>query len=291
VSDGILVIGAPFDQGGSGSVYVFEKDPSNGHWSQTTKLRATDGDPFDSFGFSVGIDGNTIVVGAVSDGDKGTNSGSAYVFEKANGNWDEVSKLTANDGKDQDLFGHSVAVLGNRIVVGSPYWDFFGDPYSGSAYVFEFNIDESIWEEKFTLKSSDASDWDGFGCSVTLSEDVIVVGAPWFSHTYIFELNTFTNSWDETANLVTDSYSRFGSSVAIVEDLVIVGDENNDGGGAAYIFSKDETSTVKLFVDGGYTDQFGFSVGISQDDAVVGSPGSSHSGFYQSGSIYVYGKN
>ena len=79
-------------------------------WTQVAKLTADDGAASDEFGISVSIDGDTVVVGAHADDDKGSQSGSAYVFTRdaasdlASG-WTHVAKLTADDGAAYDEFG------------------------------------------------------------------------------------------------------------------------------------------------------------------------------------------
>ncbi len=120
-----------------GSAYVFVKP--GGGWAsatETAKLTASDGAASDLFGQSVAISGDTVVVGADGD-DVGANAdqGSAYVFVKPGGGWvsaTETAKLTASDGAANDLFGTSVAVSGDTVVVGSPGAS--GD--RGAAYVF-----------------------------------------------------------------------------------------------------------------------------------------------------------
>lgn len=86
----------------------------------TAKLVASDGALGDNFGYSVAIDGDTIVVGARYDDDKGSNSGSVYVFGWNGGtsSWSQQQKLTASDGASSDYFGFSVAISGDVIVVG-----------------------------------------------------------------------------------------------------------------------------------------------------------------------------
>jgi len=69
-------------------------------------LDASDGAAGDQFGFAAAIFGNTAVIGARWDDDKGLGSGSAYVFWRAHTNWEpQQQKLTANDGAAGDEFG------------------------------------------------------------------------------------------------------------------------------------------------------------------------------------------
>ena len=68
---------------------------------------------------SVGIDGDTAMVGDLLDDDRGRDAGAVYVFERdATGTWLEVDKLTASDAQPCDRFGRSVAVKGNTLIVG-----------------------------------------------------------------------------------------------------------------------------------------------------------------------------
>ena len=86
--------------------------------NQTAKLLANDGAANDLFGFSVGISGNTVIVGALGDDDNGEQSGAAYLFNTTTGN--QIGKLLANDGILGDEFGTSVGISGTTVVVGVP---------------------------------------------------------------------------------------------------------------------------------------------------------------------------
>jgi hypothetical protein len=145
ISGDTFVVGAPVDDGGTGSAYVFERnhDWADG-WGQVEKLTADDGATGDCFGWSVGINGDTVVVGAPYDDDGGDFSGSAYLFKRNAGgadHWGQVEKLTAADAAEDDQFGRSVAISGNTVVVGAPYDDDGGDA-SGSTYVFRWTAAE-----------------------------------------------------------------------------------------------------------------------------------------------------
>jgi hypothetical protein len=113
---------------------VFERE--GGTWQQKQKLTAADGASDDSFGCSVAISGERIVVGAAHDNDNGSDSGSAYVFEREGGTWQQKQKLTATDGAAHDYFGFSVAISGERVVVGGK-WDDDNGANSGAAYMFD----------------------------------------------------------------------------------------------------------------------------------------------------------
>ena len=98
------------------------------------KLVATDGATNDTFGTSVAVsaDGSTVVVGATGDDDKGSNSGSAYIFTKqANGSYLQTQKLLASDGAASDYFGTSVAISNTSVVIGAQ-----NHLSKGAAYVY-----------------------------------------------------------------------------------------------------------------------------------------------------------
>ena len=130
ISDTKIVVGAfgDNDKGDfSGSVYIYDLDGSN-----EIKLTASDGAEGDNFGNSVAISSTNIVVGAMYDDDKGSASGSVYVYDLDGSN--EI-KLTASDGAADDYFGYSVAVSSTKIVVGAS-GDDDKESGSGSVYIF-----------------------------------------------------------------------------------------------------------------------------------------------------------
>ena len=118
-------------------LYLFGQMTNNSgsNHSQFAKLVASDGAASDQFGISVSMsgDGNTAVIGAYGDDDKGSDSGSAYIFVRNGNVWTQQSKLVASDGAASDRFGNSVSISGdgNTAIVGA-----YGDDGKGSAYIF-----------------------------------------------------------------------------------------------------------------------------------------------------------
>ena len=137
ISDDSVVIGAYTESGigaSSGSAYVFTRSGST--WTEQAKLLASDTEAGDQFGGSVAMNGDTVAVGATSNDDAGSSSGSAYVFTRSGTTWTEQAKLTASDAAASDLFGGSVAMNGDTLLVGATLNDDAGSS-SGSAYVFD----------------------------------------------------------------------------------------------------------------------------------------------------------
>jgi hypothetical protein len=176
-----FVVGAP----GSSSPYaVYTKLDANGNLTSANLLRANPADSSagDQFGQSVAVFGDKVVVGApLDDNAKGTDAGAAYVFVRDKnlllGDWHQQQKLTASDGIDKDQFGQSVAMQGNMIVVGSPYFGI--KPFilrgNGRAYVFTRNID--VWTQQTVITANDGAEFDQFGISVSLAFDTVIAGS------------------------------------------------------------------------------------------------------------------
>ncbi|MFF2494874.1 FG-GAP repeat protein [Agromyces sp. NPDC058064] len=284
VSGDRVVAGAPngdADEIDFGAVYVYEADGSGG-WAER-KLTASDGAAGDQFGNAVAVSGDRIVVGAPSDDDRGTGSGSVYVFEAdGSGEWAE-HKLTASDGESNDWFGHAVAVSGDRIVVGAPFDD---DGASGSGSVYVFEPDGSGgWSEQKVTASDGAAD-DTLGYSVAVSGDRIVAGArldddrgPESGSAYVFEADG-SGGWAEQKLTASDGAASdtFGFAVAVSGGRIVVGsrldDDSGDASGSAYVFEADGSggwAEQKLTAsDGAELDMFGHAVAISGDRIAVG---------------------
>ncbi len=293
-----VLIGAPGDDDfgiSSGSAYIFEFDDNS--WNEITKLNAVDGARQDSFGQTVSLSGDRVLVGASHDDDQGSNSGSAYVFEFDGNNWTETFKLTASDGASNDFFAHSMSLSGNRALIGA-YKESFD---TGAVYVFDF--DGNTWSETTKLTATDGTSDDYFGYSVSLSGNQSLIGA-WGNDdqgsasgsAYVFDYDT--SSWDETQKLLTVQESAvsdlFGYSVSLSGSRALIGayGDNDDGNnsGSAYIFEYDGSNwikTDKLNASDGITyDSFGFSVSLSGNRALIGAP----VGFISTnkGAVYVF---
>jgi hypothetical protein len=178
VAGEMAVIGASYDVNPNGpvagSVYVFSG--SDGEWRQQAKLTPDDGDSSDRFGRSVAIDGETAVIGADRDEDpNGPVAGSAYVFFRGDSEWNQKAKLTPDDGDSGDHFGQSVAINGERVVIGASYDKDPNGEEAGSAYAFSESDGE--WRLQSKLTASDGDTEDFFGTSVAVTSKTTVVGA------------------------------------------------------------------------------------------------------------------
>ena len=241
----------------AGVAYVYERAP-NGDWNQTARLFASDPGAEDAFGSSLAVSGNRAIVGAWWDDAAGTDSGSAYVFEKSGGNWRELAKITADDADAFDNFGVSVDIDGNRAIVSAWEDDVRGLSNAGSAYIFDgFG---ATWLQTDQLVPTDIDALDNFGTSVALDGNLAVVGS-WHDDSgagtdvgsaYVFERSGI--DWSQIDKIVADdasAFDNFGIVTDIEGDRVLVGANGDvhsgvDAAGSAYVFE----STLDSFVVG-----------------------------------------
>ena len=302
ISGDTALVGARYDDdlgSNSGSAYVFVR--SGGTWTQQQKLTAADGAADDDFGLSVAISGDTALVGARYDDDLGSNSGSAYVFVRFGGVWTQQQKLTASDGSAGGMFGYSVSVSGDTVLVGA-VMAFNGTVQEGGAcYVFVRS--GGVWTQQQKLTASDGAGSDNFGVSVSLSGDTALVGARLdddlgdaSGSAYVFV--RFGGVWTQQQKLTASdgiAADHFGQSVSLSGDTALVGALYwgllSDQTGSAYVFARSGGTWTQQQVlqpaDGAGGDRFGVSVSLYDDTALVGSYFDDDLGS-NSGSAYVF---
>ncbi len=164
----------------AGSAYIFERHHGGqDNWGEVKKITADPSVHTGQLGSSVSIHGNTVTLGSPGDDNIFYQaSGSAYIFERDHGgedNWGELQKLTASDMSVGDVFGRSVAIHGDRAIVGASGNSDDGLE-SGSAYIFK-RSGADVWSEVEKLTASDAAADDWFGFSVDLDADRALIGA------------------------------------------------------------------------------------------------------------------
>ena len=254
------------------------------YWTEQDKLLSTVGASGDYFGSSVSIDGSYAIVGSYGD-DGGT--GSAYIFNRSGTTWIEEQKLTASDGEAGDYFGSSVSINWNLVIVGA-YGD---DGGTGSAYIF--NRSGTTWIEEQKLTASDGEAGDYFGSSVSIYEDLAIIGA-YADDSYtgsVYAFNYSGTTWNELLKITaSDSATgdRFGCSVSFDGTFAIIGAYGDDSySGSAYIleYCCYWKWREKVNISSGLP-FFGWSVSIDGDYAIIGAPGIPDSG--STGSVYIF---
>lgn len=284
--------------------------------AQNAYVKASNTGAGDEFGSSVAISGNTMVIGASyedsssvgvngSETSNGTqDSGAVYVYVKSSGVWTQQAYLKASNTGAGDLFGESVAISGDTIVVGAYFEDSaavgVGSNESdnsaanaGAAYVFVRN--GNTWAQQAYLKASNTAAGDEFGESVAISGDTIVVGAREQGGTagaaYVFVRSGAT--WSQQAFIQASNPGAgddFGNAVSISGDTIAIGADREDSNatgingnqannsasssGAVYVFVRNGSVwTQQAYIkasNSGAIDYFGRAISLSGDTLVVG---------------------
>ncbi|MHC4658647.1 MAG: FG-GAP repeat protein [Planctomycetota bacterium] len=313
ISGNYCMIGAPYAVGlalQSGRLYIYKREgtswlPLVGYYTPQ------DGAAYDRAGLSVSMSADFAIVGVPYDDDNGDESGSAYIYKRDGDSWSQYAKLTASDGATEDFFGGSVSITDNIAIVGASGDDDNGTN-AGSAYIFKYT--GNTWNEFLKLNASDGDAEDYFGASVSLSTEYAIVGAlrgdnnePNCGSAYIFErfsppgdmdddycvnwhdVNVFTEQWLDPFQVKLtasdgDDFDWFGHSVSISDGYAIAGSPANS---SAYIFKRNGKSWIqqpKLSTD---PSQFGYSVSINADVAIVSALYDDDLG-YMAGSAYIF---
>ena len=214
------------------------------------KLLADDKAAEDAFGYKVSVNGDTAVIGVPNaDPDSLSEAGAAYIFIRSDGIWTQQAKLTASDKAAEDWFGIGVSVSGDTVVIGASLADPDSLEDAGAAYVFTRS--DGIWIQQAKLTADDKAGYDCFGASISVSGETAMIGAP---------------------SADPDSLS---------------------GAGAVYIFTRSDdgiwTQQTKLTAgDKTAEDQFGISMSVDGDTAVIGSPSADPNSLPYAGAAYVF---
>ena len=280
-----------------GAAYVFTRSGTT--WTQQAKLISTDIQQDDWFGYSVAIDGDTIVASAMGEDTGATNTGAAYIFTRSGTTWTQQAKMQASDRSTGAYFGSSAAIDGDTVIVGA----FGKNAETGAAYIFARS--GTTWTQQAKILSSDIQAEDKFGHSVAIDGDTVIVGA-WGEDTganaagsaYVFTRSGTT--WTQQAKIQAsdpEAVDLFGYSVAIEADTVIVSAPVEDpagltSAGSAYIFTRDGTTWTQqikiLASDRASSDEFGTSVAISGDTVIVGAKYEDPDGTGDAGAAYIF---
>lgn len=298
----VLVLGAPNDDTmnvDAGAAHVFHRIGDT--WTQVAKLMATDGDSFDYFGASVGVSGDTIVVGAPNTKQPAPGAGAVYVFTWNGSSYGSGIRINAPDAASADSFGACVAIDGVRIVVGAPSADLPGATNAGKAYLI--NRVGHIWQTPQVFSASDASADAAYATSVAIRGVTLIVGAPnddqrAFNAGAAYILTDGGGGVSLAAKIVAadgQNADAFGSSVAIDIDRVIVGSPKDDdlgaSSGSAYIFDRMSgvwSQAAKITQTGGRSgDNFGASVAVHSSAAIIGATFDDDAGA-DAGSVTLY---
>ncbi len=294
INGDVAIVGARFDDEGgdqAGAAYIFQRTGPGNIWDTGTKIMAQDAEKNDDFGISVAISSDFAVVGSTGNNNS---SGAIYIYKKnTNNTWSFHAKIPSHDAGSSDLFGISVAISGDYIIVGATLTE--------AAYIYLWT--GSTWDFMKRITAPIVTQGDFFGISVAIDGEYALAGA-WAASegdgaAYIFKRSG--SDWDSGVKIVASDAAvnaNFGKSVSIKGDYAIVGADTYDAeagltnAGAVYIFQRIgpgntwDTGTRTLAVDFEKDAFFGNAVTISNDHAIVGSL-LNRAGGSSTGSAYI----
>lgn len=271
----------------SGSAYVYHYDFET-EWTRVAKLQPSDGGPFHSFGSSVSITEDRIVISAPGADSTNHRSGKVYIFEKPAEGWRDMTETSVitrvNDEKGK--FGYQVAVANDEIAITQVY----EEQSSAVGYAYIFKKEGNLWALKAELNpyQRTVEYAASFGYSLAYDGETVVIGSPFAANSNgaVFVFQKFFEGWSQSQTedaLLTTNDGPFavGYSVDVYEGQVISGGLGNGetgNTGAGYIFEKgtawqNSTAKAKLI---GYTNgeaTLGYDVCLTDDFAIVSGTG------------------
>lgn len=285
-----------------GGAYIFFRN--NGIWTQQAILVSSDGIADDAFGGSVymGDNADYAIIGAkqVMIG-ANFQQGAVYIFSRSGTTWTQLAKLTASDGAESDLFGQSVSMDGDYLIVGAPGYI----SSSGAAYIFFKGAGWTTGQAyQAKLTAVGALTGDSFGSDVGISVDQVIIGAPGFDLNpssqawgacYIFA--KVSNVWMQKARIIGPAvFAFFGISVTIEGDYAVASTTfYNSAKGQAQVYYKgagwvnDQAPQAILTApDGVSMDSFGADIYLSNDQLIIGASGVDYTASGNQGAAYLF---
>jgi hypothetical protein len=279
----------------AGVAYVFTR--KDGKWSQTARLSPASGAAGDWLGYYVTIDGEFVSVGAPHD----AGSGAAYVYVRNGNDWHEQDKLKPTKPVANSMFGSSLAISKDALIVGSAD-DSTDKSAAGSAYVF--TPADGHWVQSQRLTGDPVSTDASFGYSITMSGDYAMIGAPrvkaitgaaavvMVDPGEVFVFHRGAAGWKQTQRLramLPRQNDSFGSAVAMFGGNALIGACGDASGattiggdaarrdavyaGAGYLFALEgeewKLSAYLKARNADSTDSLGFAAALSNDVAVL----------------------
>jgi hypothetical protein len=275
---------------------------------QEQKVKALDGHAEAWFGSAVAIDGDYAMVGAHNSTVDGKPSqGAVYVFKRVGNQWQQIRKLVAADGVAGDHFGQTLAMHGDMAIINAPLATIAGNMWQGAAYVFRRNGDN--WTQAQKLVDDQGEAFRTFGTCVSLDNGHALIGSGGSSHggqridraVHVFRRQQASKlPWSQSQTIATpladDPTSGFAASVTVAGKYALIGAPTASSGGnpgRGVVYAAEEQGGTWVLIDkigasdGEARANFGVSVCIDGDVAVIGAPGATINGNISQGAAYV----
>lgn len=294
VTDSLAVVSALLGDGvtaDTGAVYVYRRNGST--WTEQQKIIADDGEAGDEFGWVLKAQGDYLFVGA----DEDDNTGSVYIFKFNGTQYQQIQKLQPALSRGS-RFGRSLSIFNMTLMVGTPGDDTNGED-AGAVYVYQQSGD--TWVLKSKLIASDGTPGDRFGRSIAFNQRYAIISAvyddmlgSYAGSAYVFEL--VNGVWTERQKLTgsdTDDQDRFGHTVGLQGDYVMIGAYGSKETGAAYVYKHTDNNWVQVNrlqpADARARDRLG-SEGQMTDTFIITGAREHDSGAANAGAVYIFNK-
>jgi hypothetical protein len=271
---GRVVSGSPGEAQQAGAVYVH--DCVAGHCAPGVRVAAVDLATGDLFGSALGLSAGTLAIAA-----PGQTPAAVYVFVHDGAAWVQQARIAAPDGALSAGFGGALALDGDRLVIGADQ----ASSRAGAVYVYTRS--GALWSFQARLAPIDGAAGDGFGSSLALSGDSVLVGAPFragaapgshargAAYVYVHTLGSWLQQARLSALTAADGDS-FGSALALDGDRAAIGAPLAGGSGRVHVYERQVDSWTEQAqlgaIDGMPGDRFGWAVGLDGENLVVGAP-------------------
>jgi uncharacterized repeat protein (TIGR01451 family) len=296
----------------AGAVYIFTRNSNT--WTLQQRVIASDPSVDGGFGRSIALDGNTLLVGAHR---ANSGKGAAYTFTRSGSVWTQQQRLVSSDGLAGDYFGASVAISGDRLVVGAERADAGVGTQNvvadtGAAYAFQ-RSGAGVWSQQTKLIPATFSQDDNFGISVAISGATIAVGQPFLgtgvsdNKGAVIVFNEESGVWNRKATLLASDAAAndfFGRSVSISGDFLLIGAYFDDfiqsstsivNGGSSYLFRRNGTTWTEadklLGNDTIRNDFMGSAVALSGAAMIIGAPFDGAASLVEAGTAFVHARD
>ena len=278
----------------TGSVFI--RHFENGQWVDTQKIRCPNRNPFggDNFGFSLALQGTTLLIGSPNHQRPQGHLGSVFVYERMNTTWNLVTEIViADHPPGGENFGWSVALDGDTAAIGAIGVD------SDQGAIFVFERVDGVWTQTARLQASGAERDSRVGSTIAIQQGTILAGAKdaanHWGAAWIFE--KVAGEWMETARLQPSDLSpgdEFGYEVCIDGDEALVSGQMDDLG-RVYVFPRrfgvwQEIESSSFTTEGGRDNNhhFGRHISIEGDVALIAAPSAARLPSGSEGIAYLF---
>lgn len=287
-----LAVGAPMDdeQGeSSGSVQLFQWDGNN--WTFRQKLTPTNGMADDQFGYRLAMDNGTLFVSAPNMDGIESDEGMVYIYQLQNETFQPLSSLQPNNLSAGSLFGFSMALEGQNLLIGGPGWE-DGNGNKGGVFVYSPSLD--TWQETQILTPDPMTSWLGFGKTVDIREGVACVGG---NSIYIEMFTLSGNIWSHAYKVSFSGGSGAQGESHLADGILLNGLPTafNAGSvsGVVNIFHQQGSDWLQADIlsagNAASRSDFGVSLDLNEMHSVIGAPKDADYGS-TSGAVYLFHK-